>query len=204
MNDEPPDTDYTPPFNDPAYFPNSNITSPPNDYNTFQQPLSQVSQSPVVGTASTYDPTQPGWQTGGMETASGARYDPNAFSAAIQTSLRDRFGGVKYGQPATNALVEAPGGQQAVAGINDVGPLVQNRVIDLSTPAMQYFNPSATPNSGLMPNMRVTPYYGSAPPGPVGPVGPTGPMLPTPGVPLPSPITGQMPPYTPTTGYVRK
>jgi rare lipoprotein A len=195
-------SDYTPPFNDPSYFPHSmrDFTSPPNDYNSFQQ----NQPPPVVGTASTYDPTKPGWQTGGMETASGATYNPNAFSAAIQTSLRDRFGGVKYGQPATNALVEAPGGQQAVVGVNDVGPLVQNRVIDLSTPAMKYFNPFATPNSGLMPNMRVTPYYGGAPPGPVGPVGPTGPMPPTPGVPPPSPIVGMLPPYTPTTGFVRR
>lgn len=195
------DGDYYPPFNDPTYF--GNAVSPPSGYGNFQNPLTEVSAPPVVGTASTYDPTQPGWQTGGMGLASGGTYNPNAFSAAIQTSLRNKFGGVPYGQAPTSGLVEGPGGMQAVVDVNDVGPLVQNRVMDLSTAAMKYFNPSSSPNSGTVPNMQMTPLPSYFPPGPVGPVGPTGPNLPTPGLPLPN-MLGPTLPYTPTTGYVKR
>lgn len=181
----------------------ANFQSPANDYGTFQQGTGGATPvaPPVTGTASTYDPTA---ELGTMGLASGGTYDPNAFSTAIQTSLRDRFGGVKYGQPPTQGVVQSPGGQQAVVDVNDVGPLTQNRVMDLSTAAMRYFNPSATPNSGLLPNMQITPLPSGAtyPTGPVGPIGPTGPMLPTPGIPAPN--LGPVPPYTPTTGFIRR
>jgi rare lipoprotein A len=42
----------------------------------------------IVGTASTYNPYRPGYREGGPETASGERYDPSAWTAAIQTGLR--------------------------------------------------------------------------------------------------------------------
>jgi rare lipoprotein A len=59
----------------------------------------------IVGTASTYNPYRPGYREGGPETASGERYDPSAWTAAIQTGLREKFGGV-HGGRARYALVE--------------------------------------------------------------------------------------------------
>jgi hypothetical protein len=53
---------------------------------------------PVVGLASTYNPFRPGYRSGGRETASGELYDQAAWTAAIQTHLRERFGGVRYGK----------------------------------------------------------------------------------------------------------
>jgi hypothetical protein len=67
--------------------------------------------STIIGTASMYDPFQPGYAEGGVETASGELYDSVAWTAAIQTGLRDIFGGICYGRdyrPAY-ALVEAAG-----------------------------------------------------------------------------------------------
>src|SRR5215475_12840194 len=61
----------------------------------------------IVGIASTYNPFKPGWREGGPETASGERYDPSAWCAAIKTSLRGKFGGVQYGAKPKFALVEA-------------------------------------------------------------------------------------------------
>ena len=60
----------------------------------------------IVGTASTYNPYRPGYREGGPETASGERYDPSAWTAAIQTGLREKFGGIRGGR-ARYALVEA-------------------------------------------------------------------------------------------------
>src|ERR1044071_834245 len=51
----------------------------------------------IVGAASTYNPFRPGWREGGPNTASGERYDPSIWAAAIKTSLRQKFGGVLYG-----------------------------------------------------------------------------------------------------------
>ena len=42
----------------------------------------------IVGAASTYNPFRPGWREGGPSTASGERYDPSVWAAAIKTSLR--------------------------------------------------------------------------------------------------------------------
>ena len=52
----------------------------------------------ILGTASTYNPHRPGYREGGAETASGERYDPSAWTAAIQTGLREKFGGVHGGK----------------------------------------------------------------------------------------------------------
>jgi rare lipoprotein A len=38
----------------------------------------------IVGAASMYDPYRPGYKSGTGETASGERYDPSAWAAAIQ------------------------------------------------------------------------------------------------------------------------
>ena len=69
----------------------------------------------------------------GIETASGELYDPEAWSAAIQIGLRGAFGGIHYGRnyrPAF-ALVEC-GDRRAIVRVNDVGPLMPGRVIDLN------------------------------------------------------------------------
>jgi hypothetical protein len=44
----------------------------------------------IVGTASFYDYPS--------DTASGEPYDPDAFTAAVQLSIRNKFGGIRYGR----------------------------------------------------------------------------------------------------------
>jgi rare lipoprotein A len=122
---------------------------------------------PVRGVASTYNPFKPGWREGGPETASGERYDAAAWTAAIKTTLRHKFGGVRYGKsyrPAY-ALVEGEG-KQVIVKINDVGPLVPGRVIDLNERTMRHFDPSL--QRGLIQSVKVTPLLGTSwTPGPV-------------------------------------
>src|SRR3974390_2778544 len=60
----------------------------------------------IVGAASMSNPYRPGYREGGVETASGGRYDPSAWAAAIQSDLREKFGGVRGGNRASYALVE--------------------------------------------------------------------------------------------------
>jgi rare lipoprotein A len=114
----------------------------------------------VIGIASMYDPTDPtDLDAGGLELASGERYDRNAWAAAIRTSLRAKFGGVRFGknyQPAF-ALVQA-NDKQAIVKINDVGPLKRGRIIDLNVRVMRYFDP--TLQIGLIGKVRVTPLAG--------------------------------------------
>lgn len=95
----------------------------------------------IVGAASTYNPFKPGWREGGPNTASGERYDPSVWAAAIKTGLRERFGGVIFGARPKYALVEALG-KKIIVKINDVGPLTPGRIIDLNERAMRYFDPS--------------------------------------------------------------
>jgi rare lipoprotein A len=120
----------------------------------------------IVGIASTYNPFRPGYRSGGSETASGEPYDATAWTAAIQTKLRERFGGVRFGktyQP-TYALVSSAD-KQAIVKINDVGPLMPGRVIDLNEQTMHYFDPSL--QLGLI-RITVTPLPGDNwSPGPV-------------------------------------
>jgi rare lipoprotein A len=77
--------------------------------------------STVVGGASMYNPYRPGYREGGKSTATGERYDPSAWAAAIQTDLREMFGGVRHGARASYALVEGTD-KKAIVKINDVGP----------------------------------------------------------------------------------
>ena len=100
-----------------------------------------VSGDAIVGAASTYNPFKPGWREGGPNTASGERYDPSVWAAAIKTSLREKFGGVVYRGRPKYALVEALG-KKIIVKINDVGPLTPGRIIDLNERAMRYFDPS--------------------------------------------------------------
>jgi rare lipoprotein A len=120
----------------------------------------------VVGAASMYDPYRPGYKSGTGETASGERYDPSAWAAAIQINLRGKFGGVRHGTKLRYALVEGAG-KKVIVKINDVGPLEPGRVIDFDRQTMRYFDPSL--QRGLIHNVKVTPLSGDHyTPGPIG------------------------------------
>src|SRR6202166_3379986 len=128
--------------------------------------VNEASENAIVGAASTYNPFRPGWGEGGPNTASGERYDPSVWAAAIKTSLRQKFGGVQYGARPTYALVEAVG-KKVIVKINDVGPLTPGRIIDLNERAMRYFDPSL--QLGVIYNVIVRPLFGDYwIPGPVG------------------------------------
>jgi peptidoglycan lytic transglycosylase len=119
----------------------------------------------IEGKASTYNPLQPGDSTaGGLSTASGEKYNPNDWTAAIQTTLRHLFGGVTFGKSyrPVFVLVEAQE-KKAIVRINDVGPLKPGRVIDLNDRVMRYFDPSM--GLGVLP-VKVTPLAGDHVPGP--------------------------------------
>ena len=109
----------------------------------------------IVGTASMYNPFEPGYNEGGIQTASGERYDPIAWTAAIQTDLRGTFGGVRYGKDYRPAfvLVEVAN-KRAIIKINDVGPLKPGRVIDFNKQTMRYFDPSL--ERGIVHSVKIT------------------------------------------------
>jgi rare lipoprotein A len=134
---------------------------------TGETPNGAERSTPVKGVASTYNPFNPGWREGGKETASGELYDPAAWTAAIKTTLREKFGGVRFGKDyrPVYALVEGAD-KQVIVKINDVGPLVPGRVIDLNERTMRYFDP--TLQRGLIQPVKVTPLPGASwTPGPV-------------------------------------
>src|SRR3954464_11484786 len=116
--------------------------------------VNEASGDAIVGAASTYNPFRPGWREGGPNTASGERYDPSAWSAAIKTDLRKRFGGVQFGERPKYALVEAVG-KKVIVKINDVGPLTPGRIIDLNERTMRHFDPSL--QAGVIPGVKVRP-----------------------------------------------
>ena len=107
--------------------------------------------STIVGTASMYDPFEPGYREGGVETANGERYNPSAWASAIRTDLRGAFGGVIYGAKRSFALVDSAG-KKVIVEINDVGPLEPGRVIDFDKQTMRYFDP--TLQRGLIPGVK--------------------------------------------------
>lgn len=111
----------------------------------------------IVGAASTYNPFRPGWREGSRSTASGERYDPSGWAAAIKTGLRKRFGGVQYGAKPKFALVEALG-KKVIVKINDVGPLTPGRIIDLNERTMRHFDPGM--HLGVIHDVKVTPLSG--------------------------------------------
>jgi peptidoglycan lytic transglycosylase len=127
-----------------------------------------LARATITGKVSTYNPYRDGREEGGPETASGELYDPAAWTAAIKTDLRNRFGGVRYGklyQPVF-ALVES-GGKRLIVKINDVGPLRPGRVLDLNERSMRHFDPLLT--RGLINDAKVTLLPGEDwTPGPVG------------------------------------
>jgi rare lipoprotein A len=125
----------------------------------------QSAYGTIVGAASVYNPFRPGYREGGVETASGERYNPSAWAAAIQTDLREKFGGVRPGNGTRYALVEGVN-KKVIVKINDVGPLKPGRIIDFDEQTMRYFDP--TMRLGLIRNIKVTPLSGDDwPPGPV-------------------------------------
>ena len=128
--------------------------------------VDEASGEAIVGAASTYNPFRPGWREGGPNTASGERYNPSVWAAAIKTSLRQKFGGVRYGERPKFALVEAVG-KKVIVKINDVGPLRPGRIIDLNERTMRHFDPSL--ELGVIVGVRVIPLSGDDwIPGPVG------------------------------------
>ncbi|TPQ41818.1 hypothetical protein C2U70_02255 [Bradyrhizobium guangdongense] len=111
----------------------------------------------IVGAASMYNPFKPGKLEGGPETASGERYDPDGWAAAIKIGLREKFGGVLFGARPKFALVEAVG-KKVIVKINDVGPLVPGRIIDLNERTMRHFDPSL--ERGVISDVKVSPLAG--------------------------------------------
>jgi rare lipoprotein A len=111
----------------------------------------------LVGAASMYNPFKPGKEEGGPKTASGERYDPCGWTAAIKTSLRRKFGGVQFGERPKYALVEAVG-KKVIVKINDVGPLRPGRIIDLNERTMRHFDPSL--ERGVIGDVKVIPLTG--------------------------------------------
>lgn len=116
-----------------------------------------ASGNAVVGAASMYNPFKPGKEEGGPSTASGERYDPSDWTAAIKTSLRRKFGGVQFGERPKYALVEAVG-KKVVVKINDVGPLRPGRIIDFNERTMRHFDPSL--ERGVIKDVKVSPLAG--------------------------------------------
>ncbi|MBR0830339.1 hypothetical protein JQ596_33015 [Bradyrhizobium manausense] len=128
--------------------------------------VDEASGDAIVGAASMYNPFKPGRQEGGPNTASGERYDPSVWAAAIKTSLRQKFGGVQFGARPKYAVVEAVG-KKVIVKINDVGPLVPGRIIDLNERTMRHFDPSL--ELGVISGVKVRPLAGDYwIPGPVG------------------------------------
>jgi rare lipoprotein A len=120
----------------------------------------------IVGAASMYNPFKPGKEEGGPSTASGERYDPSVWAAAIKTKLRGKFGGVQFGARPKYALVEAVG-KKVIVKINDVGPLRPGRIIDLNERTMRHFDPSL--ERGVIGDVKVIPLAGDDwTPGPLG------------------------------------
>jgi len=119
--------------------------------------VNDASGDAIVGAASMYNPFRPGWREGGPNTASGERYDPSVWAAAIKTSLRQKFGGVQYGARPKYALVEAVG-KKVIVKINDVGPLTPGRIIDLNERTMRHFDPRL--QLGVINGVTVRPLLG--------------------------------------------
>jgi rare lipoprotein A len=113
----------------------------------------------ILGAASTYNPNKPGDRSGGRMTASGEPYEANGWAAAIQIQLRAAFNGVRYGRTYRPSFALVTSGEKSlVVKINDVGPLLPGRVIDLTERAMRYFDASL--QIGVLPAIALTPLKG--------------------------------------------
>ena len=113
-----------------------------------------LARATYVGAVSTYNPYRDGNEEGGTQTASGEFYDPAAWTAAIQSGLRDQFGGVRFGKLYRPAFALVTSGEKRmIVKINDVGPLKTGRVLDLNERSMRYFDPFLT--RGLLQDAKV-------------------------------------------------
>jgi rare lipoprotein A (peptidoglycan hydrolase) len=91
-------------------------------------PALRMTDQSFSGLASWY-----GWDFAGNPTASGAIYDPRLFTAAHKTLPLNSFVRVRRGD------------RCAVVLVNDRGPYIAGRVIDLSMAAAQYLGVGVTP-----------------------------------------------------------
>jgi rare lipoprotein A len=135
------------------------LDNPGYDWSLIARSIAGYAAAPIAGIASTYNPLD--WNAtdaGTMHTASGEIYDPDGWTAAIQTDLRWLFNGVRYGKKyrPSYALVEV-GDKRVIVRVNDVGPLAPGRVIDLNERTMRYFDPSM--RTGIL-DAKVTPLAG--------------------------------------------
>lgn len=111
----------------------------------------------VRGDASTYNPFLPGWRTGGGKLATGGWYNPNEYAAALQLDLAKQYRCGYGGGAICHAVVQAPNGRAMTVRVNDNGPLVSGRVIDLNEKSMRYLSGGAYgQNSGVIKNVTVT------------------------------------------------
>ena len=114
----------------------------------------------IGGSGSMYNPTRHDDASGGLETASGETYNADAWTAAIQIGLRSMFSGVRYGRQYRPAFALVSTAEKSViVRINDVGPLLPGRVIDLTERAMRYFD--ETLQQGLV-RVQVIPLRGTS------------------------------------------
>jgi hypothetical protein len=121
-------------------------------------PSESCVRAKLRGDASTYNPNLPGWRTGGQQLATGGRYNADGWEAALQLDAARQYG-CGYGSGRTcQVIVESPETQRAaVLIVNDNGPLVAGRVIDLNEKSMQYLsNGRYGRNSGVLKNVTVT------------------------------------------------
>lgn len=144
-------------------------------------PLSLAYADGVVtfrGDASTYFPGVGKFKEGGPDVATGGRYDPNTYTAALFLDYAKQYR-CGYGSGKTcYAVVQEPGGRTLIVLINDNGPLCADpdakcprteRVIDLNERSMRYLSNRKLGNgSGLIKNVTVTLLSGSHyTPGPI-------------------------------------
>ncbi len=123
------------------------------------------------GIATTYNPSLPGWKTGGQGVATGGTYNANSYDAALQLDIAKQYG-CGYGSgKVCHAIVEG-NGRAMIVKINDNGPMCADaataaraadctsrtaRVIDLNEKSMRYLsNNRYGSNSGTIPNVTVT------------------------------------------------
>lgn len=111
-----------------------------------------------TGDASTYDPNLPGWREGGHGLATGGTYNPNGWEAALQLDIARKYGcGYGAGKTCQAIVEESVSGRAVVLVINDNGPLVPGRVIDLNNKSMQYLSGGKYGNnSGVLKNVTLT------------------------------------------------
>lgn len=121
------------------------------------------------GAASTYNPAKPGWRTGETKLATGARYNPKAYEAALQTDLAAKYQMGHGNYPRNGFALVEQGDKKLIVKINDNGPLVPGRIIDLNEASMRYLsNNKYGNNSGVLNDVKVTVLEGTGyTPGPV-------------------------------------